>query len=76
MGIVKISEQMHDNLRIASDAMCRSINAQAEHWMRIGLMSERYPELCHGELCQLLMRAKQTGEECLLVLPPEMAVAR
>lgn len=31
MGIVKISDLMHENLRITSQAMSRSINAQAEH---------------------------------------------
>ena len=45
MGIVKISEQMHENLRVASNALSRSINAQAEHWMRIGMLSELYPNL-------------------------------
>lgn len=40
MGIVKISEAMHEHLRIASDALSRSINAQAEHWMRIGMLAE------------------------------------
>lgn len=40
MGIVKISDPMHENLRLASNALSRSINAQAEHWMRIGMLSE------------------------------------
>ena len=29
MGIVKISEQMHENLRVASSALSRSTNSQA-----------------------------------------------
>jgi hypothetical protein len=45
MGIVKISDLMHDNLRDASDALSRSINAQAEHWLRVGMLSELHPEL-------------------------------
>jgi plasmid stability protein len=61
MGIVKISDQMHANLRIASAALSRSINAQAEHWMRIGLLSELHPELCHSDICQLLIRAERDG---------------
>lgn len=56
MGIVKISEQMHENLRVASGALSRSINSQAEHWMRIGMLSELYPELRHADICQLLIR--------------------
>ncbi|CAB3658265.1 hypothetical protein LMG26685_03110 [Achromobacter mucicolens] len=59
MGIVKISEQMHENLRVASGALSRSINSQAEHWMRIGMLSELYPELRHSDICQLLIRIDQ-----------------
>ena len=59
MGIVKISEDMHENLRISSNALSRSINAQAEHWMRIGMLSELYPELRHADICQLLIRIDQ-----------------
>lgn len=61
MGIVKISEDMHENLRISSNALSRSINAQAEHWMRIGMLAELYPDLDHHAICRLLIRAEQLG---------------
>ncbi len=61
MGIVKISDPLHESLRVASQALSRSINAQAEHWMRIGLLAELHPQLNHSELCQLLIRAEQEG---------------
>ena len=61
MGIVKISDLMHENLRVAGNALSRSINAQAEHWMRIGMLAELHPELDHREICQLLIRAEQAG---------------
>lgn len=61
MGIVKISDTTHENLRIASHALNRSINAQAEHWLRIGMLSELYPDLPHRDICQLLIRAGQAG---------------
>lgn len=61
MGIVKISDQMHENLRVAGNALSRSINAQAEHWMRVGMLTEMYPELDHREICQLLIRAELAG---------------
>lgn len=61
MGIVKISDLLHDNLRVASGALSRSINAQAEHWMRIGMLAELHPELTHGELCQLIVRTRMEG---------------
>jgi hypothetical protein len=56
MGLVKISEPMHENLRVASGALSRSINAQAEHWMRIGMLCELHPELRYGDLCRLLIQ--------------------
>ncbi|KQR62547.1 ParD-like family protein [Acidovorax sp. Leaf160] len=61
MGIVKISDAMHDNLRVAGAALSRSINAQAEHWMRVGMLAELHPELDHREICRLLVRAELAG---------------
>jgi hypothetical protein len=61
MGIVKISDQMHENLRLASTALSRSINAQAEHWMRVGMLAEMYPDLDHREIFQMLVRAELAG---------------
>ncbi len=61
MGIVKISELMHENLRVAGNALSRSINAQAEHWMRVGMLAELHPELNHREICQMLVRAELDG---------------
>ena len=61
MGIVKISEDMHENLRISSNALSRSINAQAEHWMRIGMLAELHPNLDHSDICRLLIRAELAG---------------
>jgi hypothetical protein len=61
MGIVKISDPMHENLRVASNALSRSINAQAEHWMRVGMLTEMHPELDYREICQLLIRAELAG---------------
>ncbi|MFL9665839.1 ParD-like family protein [Variovorax sp. AB1(2024)] len=80
MGIVKISDLMHENLRVAGNALSRSINAQAEHWMRIGMLAELHPELDHREICQLLIRAEQAGGFDLatvsgLVEPPPPAPA-
>ncbi len=61
MGIVKISEEMHESLRVASNALSRSINAQAEHWLRLGMLAELNPELDHSQICRLLIRAEQAG---------------
>ena len=47
MGIVKISDELHEQIRVASAAMDRSINAQAEFWMKIGLLAELNPCLLY-----------------------------
>jgi hypothetical protein len=61
MGIVKISDLMHENLRVAGNALSRSINAQAEHWMRVGMLTEMHPGLDHREISQLLIKAELSG---------------
>jgi len=74
MGIVKISDLMHDNLRDASDALSRSINAQAEHWLRVGMLAELHPELNYGDICQLMIREARAGGG-LSFVKPEVAAA-
>ena len=61
MGIVKISDAMHENLRVVGNALNRSINAQAEHWMRVGMLAEMHPELDHHGICKLLIQAELAG---------------
>jgi ParD-like antitoxin of type II bacterial toxin-antitoxin system len=50
MGIVKIADHMHEELRKASVVMCRSINAQAEFWMKVGMLAEANPGLSFTEI--------------------------
>lgn len=45
MGIVKISDLLHDDIRDASKAMSRSVNARAEYWIRTGMMANSTPSL-------------------------------
>ncbi|MBU2884979.1 ParD-like family protein [Gilvimarinus agarilyticus] len=59
MGIVKISDQMHDHLRSASQVMERSINAQAEFWMKIGRQAERNPTQTFSEIIQRALQAQE-----------------
>ena len=56
MGIVKISDQLHDQVRLSSAALGRSINAQAEHWLRVGQMAEHHPQLNTEGICALLLQ--------------------
>ncbi|MCE9853373.1 ParD-like family protein, partial [Shewanella chilikensis] len=44
MGIIKISDELHEELRKASGLMARSINAQAEFWIKMGMLAELNPD--------------------------------
>ena len=53
MGIVKIEDALHEEARRASTVMCRSINAQAEFWMKIGMLAEANPALSFNEIVKM-----------------------
>ncbi|MCA6064669.1 ParD-like family protein [Thalassolituus marinus] len=59
MGIVKISDQLHEEIRDASAVMARSINAQAEFWIKIGMLAEFYPELNYNQLTRKLLESPE-----------------
>ncbi|ASP19095.1 ParD-like antitoxin of type II bacterial toxin-antitoxin system [Antarctobacter heliothermus] len=50
MGIVKIGDALHEELRKSSSVMCRSINAQAEFWIKVGMLAEANPTLPFTEI--------------------------
>lgn len=57
MGIVNIEDELHEQLRRASRASCRSINAQAAFWIRVGMLGELNPGLTFQELVARELRA-------------------
>lgn len=59
MGIVKVDEKLHDEVRRASSVMCRSINAQAEFWMKIGMMAEANPTLSFNDIVKMQLEAAE-----------------
>lgn len=63
MGIVKISDDLHDQIRLSSSAMSRSINAQAEHWLRVGQLAELHPHLNYAGICALLLADARKADE-------------
>ena len=65
MGIVKINDALHADVRRASAVMCRSINAQAEFWMKIGMLAEANPSLSYNDI--LKMQLDEAGAE-----PPDV----
>jgi len=68
MGIVKIDDELHEEARRASHVMCRSINAQAEYWMKIGMLAEANPALSFNEIVRMQLAAAQ-------VRVPDLAAA-
>lgn len=66
MGIVKIGDALHEDIRKASSVMCRSINAQAEYWMKIGMLAEANPTLSYSHIVRREMEAAD-------ITPPETA---
>ena len=59
MGIVKIDDLLHEEARRASTVMCRSINAQAEFWMTIGMLAEANPTFSFQQIVQMRLAATQ-----------------
>ncbi len=68
MGIVKIDDDLHEEVRRASTVMCRSINAQAEFWMKTGMLAEANPTLSFNNIVKMQFAAAH-------VRPAEFAVA-
>ena len=61
MGIVKIADELHEEARRASTVMCRSINAQAEYWLKIGMLAEANPTLSFNQIVKLQLDGAQVG---------------
>jgi hypothetical protein len=50
VGIIKISDEVHDEVRKSCQVMSRSINAQAEFWIKMGRLAELNPTMTFSEL--------------------------
>ncbi|MCA1324781.1 ParD-like family protein [Herbaspirillum sp. alder98] len=57
MGIVNIDDELHDQLRKASAVSCRSINAQAAFWIKVGMLSEMNPTQSFNDIMATELRA-------------------
>ncbi|MGI4717983.1 MAG: ParD-like family protein [Janthinobacterium lividum] len=56
MGIVNIDDEVHDQIRKASVVSCRSINAQAAFWIKIGMLCEMHPTMSFNEIVSRELR--------------------
>lgn len=52
MGIVNIEDELHEQVRKATKVSCRSINAQAAFWIKVGMLCETNPSLSFSEIMQ------------------------
>jgi len=74
MGIVNIDDDLHDRLRRASRVSCRSINAQAAWWIKVGMLCETNPTLSFAEIIEReLSSAGVAAEPLVLVTHDEAA---
>ncbi len=65
VGIVKVSDELHEAARIMSKAMSRSINAQAEYWMRIGKLIEANPTITYPQVLDILVEEASCVSEII-----------
>ncbi len=68
MGIVKLSDEVHNHLRKASKVFDRSLNSQAEHWIKIGMLSEFHPTKDYEQIRNLLFQHEDLSIEKILAL--------
>lgn len=59
MGIVRIDDDLHEEVRRASAVLCRSINAQAEFWMKIGMLAEANPTFSFNDIVKMQLEEAQ-----------------
>lgn len=57
MGIVNIDDDLHDQVRKASVVSCRSINAQAAFWIKVGRLCEMNPSLSFNDIVARELKA-------------------
>lgn len=70
MGIVNIDDDLHDQLRKASAVSCRSINAQATFWIRIGMLCEMNPTKSFNDIVARELRAAGVAAQPLKMASP------
>ena len=67
MGIVNIDDEVHDQIRKASSVSCRSINAQAAFWIKVGMLCELNPTLSFNEIVARELKAAGVAPEAVRV---------
>ena len=73
MGIVNIDDDLHDRLRRASKVSCRSINAQAAWWIKVGMLCETNPTLSFTEILERELNSAGVPAEPLALVTHDQA---
>ncbi len=73
MGIVHIEDDLHDQLRRASKVSCRSINAQAAYWIKVGMLCETNPTLGVNEIVARELRTAGVSAQPLAIVTHDEA---
>lgn len=63
---MKISDELHEEVRKNSVVMERSINSQAEFWMKIGRLAEQNPTLTFEQILEQEMRQQKVNKARLI----------
>ncbi|WP_420588421.1 ParD-like family protein [Bacterioplanoides sp.] len=63
MGILKISDELHEEVRKSSAVMSRSINSQAEFWIKMGMLAELNPDLTFQQIIQQQLKSQNLDTE-------------
>ena len=70
MGIVNIDDELHDQVRKASAVSCRSINAQAAFWIKVGMLCEMNPTQSFNQILIRELRSAGLSTPALGVAAP------
>jgi hypothetical protein len=70
LGIVNIEDDLHDQLRRATKVSCRSINAQAAYWIKIGMLCEADPSLSFSQIIARELSAAGVAPRPLVNVEP------
>ncbi|MCL1127871.1 ParD-like family protein [Shewanella surugensis] len=66
MEIVKISDALHEEIRKSSQVMSRSINSQAEFWIKMGMLAELNPSMTFNALIQQQLKKENVVLEGII----------
>ncbi|WP_413735532.1 ParD-like family protein [Sodalis sp. RH21] len=67
MGLVNIDDDLHDQVRRATNVSLRSINAQAAYWIKVGMLCETNPTLSFNEIMKRELSSAGVSAEPLAV---------